>query len=57
MLMAWSGLARVSYQLGDTAECRRAALAALRINPNLTQPRDLLRRLGGPGAADAARRP
>jgi len=52
MLMAWSGLAYVSYQLGDTAECRRAAESALRIKPDLAQPRDLLQRLGSPRGAD-----
>jgi hypothetical protein len=56
MIMAWSGLAYVSYKLGDTAECRRAAESALRIRPDLVQPRDLLRRLASPGGADGAPR-
>ena len=54
MIMAWSGLAYVSYELGDTAECRRAAESALRIRPDLAQPRDLLSRLSRPGEANAA---
>jgi tetratricopeptide (TPR) repeat protein len=54
MIMAWSGLAYASYQLGDTAECRRAALAALRIRPDLSQPRALLMRLARPESTNAA---
>jgi tetratricopeptide (TPR) repeat protein len=54
MIMAWSGLAYVSYKLGDTAECRRAAESALRIRPDLVQPRDLLKRLASPGGVDGA---
>ena len=54
MLQAWAELAHVSYALGDTAECRRAAEAALRIRPSLTQARDLLNRLASPGGADGA---
>jgi tetratricopeptide (TPR) repeat protein len=54
MIMAWSGLAYTSYKLGDTAECRRAAESALRIRPDLKQPRDLLKRLASPGGVDGA---
>jgi tetratricopeptide (TPR) repeat protein len=57
MIMAWSGLAFVSWKLGDTAECRRAAESALRIKPDLRQPRDLLRRLASPGGVDGTPRP
>ena len=56
MLLAWSELARVSYMLRDTTECRRAAQGALRIRPDLPQPRDLLERLSGAGGADGAPR-
>jgi len=54
MIMAWSALARVSYQLGDTAETRRAAEGALRIKPDLRQPRDLLRWLDNPRGESGA---
>src|SRR5262249_42330272 len=60
MLMAWSELARVSYQLRDTAECRRAARRRaerrLPTRRSPTQPRDLLEHLGGRGGADGAPR-
>jgi hypothetical protein len=56
MIMAWSGLAYVSWKLGDTAECRRAAESALRIKPDLQQPRDLLRRLANPEGGDGTPR-
>jgi tetratricopeptide (TPR) repeat protein len=56
MIMAWSGLAYVSWKMGDTAECRRAAENALRIKPDLQQPRDLLQRLANPGGADGTPR-
>jgi tetratricopeptide (TPR) repeat protein len=54
MIMAWSALARVSFQLGDTAETRRAAEGALRIKPDLPQPRDLLRWLDNPRGESGA---
>ncbi|HEY6100126.1 MAG TPA: tetratricopeptide repeat protein, partial [Anaeromyxobacter sp.] len=43
MIPAWLGLAIASYQIGDTAECRRAALRALEIQPDLERARALLR--------------
>jgi tetratricopeptide (TPR) repeat protein len=54
MINAWAALAQVSYQLGDTAECRRAAESALRIRPDLPQARDLLNRLARREEANAA---
>jgi tetratricopeptide (TPR) repeat protein len=56
MMLAWSELARVSYELRDTAECRRAAESALRIRPDLDKPRELLEQLGGRGGGDGAPR-
>ncbi|HEY2954004.1 MAG TPA: hypothetical protein VGK89_02000 [Candidatus Eisenbacteria bacterium] len=54
LMMAWSQLAYVSYQLGDTAECVRAARGALRIDPGLAEARGLLSRLAPPESAHVA---
>jgi tetratricopeptide (TPR) repeat protein len=52
MASAWLALGVVSMQIGDTAECRRAARQALALQPGLGQAETLLREIDRYGAGN-----
>jgi len=58
MIQAWGALANASFQLGDTAEARRAAMAVLRMRPGHVPASAMMRNLAAADSmAKAGRRP